>query len=260
MKKSILATLILLTTLSAQANELEIKDIDFSNLTEKQKTDLNEHIKNYILENPSILYQAAENYKNQEIENQFKHLNAGVISNVDKILNDPNTPYIGPKDSKKAVVLFFDYNCVYCSMLAIDLEKVVKSNPDVKFIFKDMPIFERERETSKYAAQIGMKIFKEKGGDSYFSYHNDIFKAGRDERGLEMSEVNDIAKKYGVESIEKLENADIVDESMLLSQTLKIIGTPTLIFLPTRNQTEDNVRVIMKDLKEEALQQQINKL
>jgi len=260
MRKSIIASLLLTTALSVSANETEIKDIDFSNLTDKQKTDLNIYIKNYILENPAILYQAADNYKNQEIENQFKHLNTGVITNVDKILNDPNTPYIGPKDSKKAVVLFFDYNCVYCSMLAIDLEKIIKKNPEVKFIFKDMPIFEKERATSKYAAQIGVKVFKEKGGESYFNYHNDIFRAGRDERGLEMEEVNDIAKKYGVESIEKLENADIVDESMLLSQTLKIIGTPTLIFLPTSNQSEDNVRVIMKDLKEDALQQQIDKL
>ncbi|MFX8762600.1 thioredoxin domain-containing protein, partial [Acinetobacter baumannii] len=38
------------------------------------------------------------------------------------------------------VVEFFDYQCGYCKMSEVDIEKLLKEDKNVKFIYKDFPI------------------------------------------------------------------------------------------------------------------------
>jgi protein-disulfide isomerase len=39
------------------------------------------------------------------------------------------------------VVEFFDYQCIWCSRFAPELEKVIRSNQDVRYFFMEWPVF-----------------------------------------------------------------------------------------------------------------------
>ncbi|WP_181959167.1 thioredoxin domain-containing protein, partial [Klebsiella pneumoniae] len=83
-----------------------------------------------------------------------------VVQNQAALLNDKGTPSYGPADAKVTVVEFFDYQCIYCARLAPELEKVIKANPDVRFVFKEFPIFGQRWPASLSAAKTGLQIWK----------------------------------------------------------------------------------------------------
>jgi hypothetical protein len=51
-----------------------------------------------------------------------------------------------------------------------ELEKVMKASPDVRFIFKEWPIFASRWENSEKAAQRGLDVWKQKGAAGYMAY------------------------------------------------------------------------------------------
>lgn len=58
----------------------------------------------------------------------------------DMILNDPETPTGGNPNGDLTIVDFFDYNCPYCKAAAKNLEKVVKTDGNIRLVYKDWPI------------------------------------------------------------------------------------------------------------------------
>ncbi|BCD90875.1 hypothetical protein fh0823_10140 [Francisella halioticida] len=73
----------------------------------------------------------------QRPENYAKIIAIPVV--VDQLLNDEMTPTIGPKDAKKAVIVFYDYGCYRCTKSYPKMVKLVNEEPNVKFIFKAYP-------------------------------------------------------------------------------------------------------------------------
>ncbi len=65
-------------------------------------------------------------------------------------------PFIGNKDGKIEVFYYFDINCGFCKKIDQDMERFVKSNPDVKLVHREMPIL---TPSSKTAAHIGGTLF-----------------------------------------------------------------------------------------------------
>ena len=62
------------------------------------------------------------------------------MDNQAALLNDADTPAFGPENARVAVIEFFDYQCIHCSSVAPELEKVMKTHPDVRYVFKEWPI------------------------------------------------------------------------------------------------------------------------
>jgi protein-disulfide isomerase len=92
---------------------------------------------------------------------------------------DPRDLVINPK-GKITVVEFFDYRCGYCKLVAPDVVKLVQDNPDVRVVFKELPIF---GEVSDTAARMALTPqAKAKGFKLYASLMADN---GLDEAGLD---------------------------------------------------------------------------
>jgi len=175
-----------------------------------------------------------------------------VISDLKTLTNDPKTPYIGPKVAKVAVIEFFDYQCAYCSLIAPAVEQSITHNPNVKFVFKDYPIFGQRWSSSYYAADMGVIAFQQGGSDLYKKYHDGIFATGHDEGKLTKEDIDKVAKDIGVNT-KNLKNNDLGDTlktlpetvaaSSKLGQSLGFQGTPALIIMPTENPTAENTTI-----------------
>lgn len=71
----------------------------------------------------------------------------------DMILNDPDAPAGGNPKGDLTIVDFFDYNCPYCKKSAKSLEKVVKTDGNIRLIYRDWPIL---AETSIIGARLAL--------------------------------------------------------------------------------------------------------
>ncbi|GLK56642.1 protein-disulfide isomerase [Methylopila capsulata] len=69
------------------------------------------------------------------------------------IVNDPAAPKSGATNADVTIVAYLDYNCPYCKKSAPELERLAKSDPKLKVVYKDWPIL---TEASVYGAKLAL--------------------------------------------------------------------------------------------------------
>lgn len=258
MKKTLLA----LTMLTAFSINAFATDIDFSKLSETDKIEIGKIASDYIIKNPQVLVEASQELqKQQQLKQQQELKKAAVaaINNKEELLNDKNTPSIGPADAELAIVEFFDYNCVFCSKTAPELKEIMKNNPNVKFVFKEMPIFSERFPESKYAAEMGIRVLDEKGNEAYIKYHNAIYETGKYEGNLKNTDIDNAAKLVGIDTSKKGKDySEQIEKNKILGQKVKVSGTPAFVFMSTKDTNVDNTLVVMSALNKDQIQQIID--
>lgn len=264
---SLLASLIYTTPSIAQEKTVDTNaSFDFSKMTDVQKQQLGNFVSDYLMANPDILVKMSDKIQieQQKKAEEERKAMAGLVATTlkDELINDKDTPAIGNKDAEIALVEFFDYNCVYCSKAAPDVEKIIKANPDMKFVFKEWPIFDTRLPTSDLAARVGFKVLKEKGSDVYYKYHNAVYATKHVEGQLTKDDIVKAAKSVGVDAntLKDGEYQDIIQKNKDLAAKIKIGGTPSFIIMPTKNATADNTFIYPGILSEKDLQSVIDQI
>jgi protein-disulfide isomerase len=59
---------------------------------------------------------------------------------IEAILHDPDTPVGGNPKGDVTIVAFLDYNCPFCKKATPDLDRLVKTDGQIKLVYKDWPI------------------------------------------------------------------------------------------------------------------------
>lgn len=189
-------------------------------------------------------------------EQQMATMTAAAVKYKDTLLNDPSTPSVGPKDAKVAVVSFFDYQCLFCAYMSKEMDTVMKANPDIRFVFKEFPIFAFRWENSLKAARVGLQIWQLQGEEAYLAYHNALFATGHIEGQLTAADINTAAKTV----LKNGPNVQLtLEETETLAQQLGLGGTPALVVMPVSNASKENVTVIPGFIQADILQAVIDK-
>lgn len=191
--------------------------------TDAQKIELGAVIKDYILANPQVLVQSLQTITGDAAQ---KPANGRMDAVPDGLYNYPMTPFVGPKDAKLVVVEFFDYNCGFCKRVVPDLMKIVGEQPDVKFMFKELPILSAE---SEVAARYALAANKQ---GKYMEYHSALM----EHQGPVTQELLDQkAKDVGLDMTKlkaDAEGADVkaaLQKNVDLARELGVQGTPFFV-------------------------------
>ena len=209
----------------------ELSNPEFDNA---KKDEINELIKNYILENPEIIIEAIEIFQKKQSLNAIKKEKEIIKSLSGELYNDTNSYFFGNEDSKLKIVEFIDYNCGYCKKNHEIIMNILNENKDIKYIIKELPILgESSLLASKFAVTIylvdGPKIYK-KFYDSLMGHNTqlnfEILKKISEKVGSSIKDFNSHINKDRIKNV-ILKNLNLADK-------LSIDGTPTFII-------EDNV-------------------
>ena len=235
-KKKIVVSLLLAGLLAGCSAEA-------STFTQAQKDEIGKIASDYIIKHPEVLIQASNALRDQSMQQQEQVYVKAALANQKALLEDPTTPIVGPKDAKVNVIEFFDYQCAFCSKMAAVIDQTEQANPDVKFIFKETPIFGERWEASKYGAEMGMWVYANYGSKVYKAYHNGVYATGKDEGQLTNAIVNQVATKAGVD-VSKFKPDDQYLPDFKLFAALGFQGTPALIVMPSEGANATNTFVI----------------
>lgn len=213
--------------------------------SDSQKKEIEVIASEYFVAHPEILVAAGQELQKRQMAAQEQVVKKVAAQYANKLTQDPQTPFVGDADSAVSVVEFFDYQCLFCSKISSDMAKLQDENKDVKFVYKETPIFASQWQASGYAADMGNWVFKLKGSDAYSNYHEAIFKTGKDEGRLQVSDINAIAEQTGLTKSEmaKMPKASYSDTFGLFG-ALGFGGTPAVIVMPTNGATAENIHVI----------------
>lgn len=107
----------------------------------KVEPEFGQKVRAYLLANPEVLIEVSNALK-------AKQARQSLGAYRQQLEHDPRDRVLNP-DGRITVVELFDYNCGYCKLIAPDVMELVRTHPQVRFVFKDMVIF---GETSEFAA------------------------------------------------------------------------------------------------------------
>ena len=224
------------------ANEKKINEQDLENI-----------IKNYILENPEIIIESLEKFTANQKEREKKSF-VSILNNFNETKVYENLPRIGNLESQLIIIEFIDYNCGYCKKTLPTISKLIKNFDNIQIVFIDYPILS---ESSEIAARASLAANEQ---NAYFKFHTILLNNTKsiNENFLYKTAENlalDIEKFKKDMSSTKIKNNII--KNIKFANSLKIRGTPTFIIgnqiLPGAydyDKLKENVYKMIKELPE----------
>ncbi|MBA8330649.1 DsbA family protein (plasmid) [Citrobacter freundii] len=226
--------------------------------TPAQEARIGEVAADYLVAHPEVLVNVSQKLQEQQQERQMQAMTAAVAEHQGALLDDKGTPSYGPADAQVTVVEFFDYQCIYCARLAPVLQKVMAANPDVRFVFKALPIFETRWPESGRAAKTGLQIWLQKGAEAWLRYHNALYATGHNEGRLTDDDIRAAATAVNFDAAQAPDVQGTLDGIQTLAQQLGFSGTPALVVLPSAGAHTGRVTVIPGLTRADTLQRAIN--
>ncbi len=108
--------------------------------TPAQRAEIVDILRNALKTDPSILRDAVAALQADEGVRQEAATRAAIADAGPALTATPGDPFAGNPEGRRTLVEFYDVRCPYCRrMLPVEAE-LVRRDPDVKVIFKDIPI------------------------------------------------------------------------------------------------------------------------
>ena len=185
-------------------------------------------ISNYLRENPEIIVEAIEVLRSREKHNKDIRRKHNLLKARQKLLHDEESPVGGNPNGDVTVVEFFDYQCGYCKKVFSFIPTLLKQDPNLRFVFKELPILSPESEIAARAALVVGKFQKEK----YFQFHKALMQS---HGNLSELRILSVAEKQGIDTTliqEKMYSIEVnkmLSKNHELARILEIRGTPVFV-------------------------------
>jgi protein-disulfide isomerase len=183
-------------------------------------------VRAYLLNHPEVLQEVGQRLDAKlaadELSDQ-KRAEALLPSLRSAVERDPRD-FVANPNGKITVTEFYDYRCPHCADAAPKVLSLIHQNPDVRFVFKEMPIF---GPTSEHAARAALAVRKD-GGDSL-----GLYQAFMSAHPLQDEAINPIARANGARPADLSPasptfKAQLADTTGLFNR-LSLGGTPAFI-------------------------------
>lgn len=175
-------------------------------------------VRDYILAHPEIIPEAMQKLQQKE---SVKAIDADRAA-----LEKPFAgAWAGSATPKVTLVMFSDYACGYCKASAPEVAQLLAENPDLKVVWREIPVL---GEQSVVAARAALAAAKE---GKYQPFHKGLFAAGRPDDAT----IAAVAKKAGLDAgrlAKAGKSADIDREltaNVALAGRLGVSGTPAFV-------------------------------
>ncbi len=191
-----------------------------------QKADLEKLIRSYLMKNPEILIDMQQALKTRMDVRKNAQRKLVLAQFKEQIFRSPTDFVFGNPKGDVTIVEYFDYNCGWCKRAFGEVQKLIKSDPNVRVVFKEFPIF---GEHSNFAARAALASIKQ---GKYMQFHVALMKTRR----VTTTNVMQIAKSVGldVERLRKDMDAphikDAIQKTATTARALGIEGTPGFLF------------------------------
>ncbi|MGE0281490.1 MAG: DsbA family protein [Rhizobiaceae bacterium] len=190
------------------------------------KDDFERRVRDYILNNPEIIMEAAQRLEQRQRAAQEGEAVVALKARAEELFRDNDSPVGGNPNGDVSMVEFFDYNCPYCRQVTPIMDEAEKADPKLRVVYKEFPIL---GPNSMFSAKAALAIHRQ---GKYLDFHREMML----DRGVaDEAKVIRIAGKIGAD-IERMKSdmnnpaiAAMIEKNLALAQTLRINGTPGFV-------------------------------
>ena len=137
-----------------------------SSLSGGDRAAIEKVVHDYLIEHPEVLPKAMEALQRKE--------NASALSGIKgDVTKEWPGQVLGNPAGKITLVEFTDFACTYCRQSEADVEALIRANPELKVVIRQLPILSPE---SADAAKMGMAAAEQ---GKYAAFHHAMYAAGK---------------------------------------------------------------------------------
>ena len=219
----------LATALMLGATALPAAAFDLKAMTDAERAAFGEAVRDYLMENPEVLVEAITVLEQRRVADEADNDLALVAANRDAIFSDGHSWVGGNPEGSLTLVEFVDYRCGVCRNVYEQVEGIVASDGDIRFILKEFPILGQE---SDLAARFAVAVQQLAGDDAYKQAHDELMvmraRVNADSLGA-------LADKLGVDRdtvfnrMNTEEVTAVLRANHQLAERMGVMGTPTFV-------------------------------
>jgi protein-disulfide isomerase len=182
-------------------------------------------VREYLLREPEVIYQAIQELQKRQQAEEAARQKAMIAQHADEIFNEAADPVVG--EGKVTLVEFFDYRCGYCRSMSPGLQKLLDSDRQLRFVFKELPVLGPDSVTAARAALAAAKLDAKK----YPGLHFALMQS----KDLGRDAVLGLAAEHGYDRARLAAEMDQdwvkarIDANLALAEKLGISGTPSFV-------------------------------
>lgn len=185
-------------------------------------------VHDYLLDHPEVIVDAIRKYREQQQAAEDQKAQVLLQAHRDILLNDPGTPVGGNPKGDVTIVEFFDYHCGYCKKVFPAIQELIKSDGNIRYVYKELPILGAESVFATRVALAGWQTDPKK----YEKLRNAMMAT---HGALPQERVFRLAKEAGYDTAalkKAMASPEVqarIDGNYKLAETLNIRGTPAFI-------------------------------
>ncbi|WP_375227560.1 DsbA family protein [Roseobacter sp. S98] len=224
LRKLLLSAALAFGALAAPAQAL-----DLNAMSDAERDAFGNQVREYLMENPEVIMEAVRALEARQAEAQAEADVALVADNADALFDDGFSYVGGNPDGDIVLVEFMDYRCGFCKRAFGEVEKLLESDGNIRFVVKEFPIL---GEQSVLASRFAIATQMVAGDEAYKAVHDALMSFNGD---ITLASLRRLADTYGVDTAAveaKMDNEEVTDRirsTRALAQQLQITGTPTFV-------------------------------
>ncbi len=192
-------------------------------------------VRAYLLAHPEVIEEAVEKLQSKRAAEAAADLDKSVRMGESALAKDPALrkaleqdprDFVANPAGKVTMTEFYDYRCPHCINIAPQVLSLIHSDPDVRVVFKEMPIF---GDTSEHAARAAIAV--RKAGGDYLGFYKTLMTT----HGLNDQIIDTLLKARGIDpakaedGTERKEADAQIAAVHSLAEKLFLTGTPGFI-------------------------------
>lgn len=222
-----------LASLPAYAEDLPqtvpATDSAASTMTDAERKALRDEMRAYLLDHPEVLIEAMDVLQQREEDAALVRDTQFITTNSALIFANPNDWVGGNPNGDITLVEFMDYRCGYCRKAYDEVDALIKTDGNIRFVVKEFPIL---GEASMLSAQFAIALRQLHGDEAYGRAHDALMTL----RGEPTPEtLARLATELGLEPQPILDRMAapevqaVIAENYALAEQMDITGTPAFV-------------------------------
>jgi len=203
--------------------------LDLGAMTDEERALFREEVRAYLMDNPQVILEAVNSLEERQAAEQAAADVQLVATHADEIFNDGYSFVGGNPEGDITLVEFMDYRCGFCKRAYGEVEKLLESDGNIRFVIKEFPIL---GEQSVMASRFAIATRQVAGDEAYKSLHDALMVFNGE---ISLRSLRRLARTYDLDTdaIEaRMEAPEVTEElaaTRALAQQLRISGTPTFV-------------------------------
>lgn len=198
-------------------------------LTETERKAFRDEVRAYLLDHPEVLIEAMDVLQQREEDAALARDTRFITTNSEMIFANTNDWVGGNPNGDITLVEFMDYRCGYCRKAYSEVDALIKTDGNIRFVVKEFPIL---GEASMLSAQFAIALRQLHGDEAYGRAHDALMTL----RGEPTPEtLARLATDLGLEPQPILERMGapevqaVIAENYALAEQMDITGTPAFV-------------------------------